>query len=294
MNSIMYGNISKVLSEITTDISNNIGKHNTFVVVTNSENHYPEREDPVILRFDQNENEWVLVADKTIIDFGYVKETIDILDNDVFLNHIPLDEIVWDVYIIDENNNIVKTILPREVLVSGNLISGLKEYIGKTLSLMYSFGKVNGTNVILKHDNPNSGGYYNQTVDTLNYDGPYDMNDILTDIAFPDTNSYFDKVILKRIKEMSDAIELINSRKLYVTDRILIIDNKIKLPYKPIGTIVHNMANIYMTNNNDDKTIVFEVTCIVIDNDVTFDELDEINGYYAEVTYLAEIGSPTI
>ena len=294
MNSIVYGNISKVLSEITTDISNNIGKHNTFVVVTNSEGHYPERVDPVILRFDQNQNEWLLVADKTILDFGYVKETIDIIDNDVFLSHIPLDEIIWDVYIIDENNNIVKTIIPKEVLVSGNLISGLKEYIGKTLSLMYSFGKVNGTNTIIKHDNPNSGGYYNQVVDTMIYDGPYDMNDILTDIVFPDTNSYFDKVILKRIEEMSDAIELINSRKLYVTDRILIANNKIRLPYKPIGSIVHNMANIYMTNNNDDKTIVFEVTCIVIDNDVTFDELDEINGYYAEVTYLAEIGSPTI
>lgn len=294
MNSIVYGNISKVLSEITTDISNNIGKHNTFVVVTNSEEHYPERVDPVILRFDQNQNEWLLVADKTILDFGYVKETIDIIDNDVFLSHIPLDEIIWDVYIIDENNNIVKTIIPKEVLVSGNLISGLKEYIGKTLSLMYSFGKVNGTNTIIKHDNPNSGGYYNQVVDTMVYDGPYDMNDILTDIVFPDTNSYFDKVILKRIEEMSDAIELINSRKLYVTDRILIANNKIRLPYKPIGSIVHNMANVYMTNNNEDKTIVFEVTCIVIDNDVTFDELDEINGYYAEVTYLAEIGSPTI
>ena len=294
MNSITYGNISKVLSEITTDISNNIGKHNTFVVVTNSENHYPDREDPVILRYDQNISEWILVADKTVLEFGYAKETIDITDNDLFLEKAPLDGIIWDIFIINTNGDIIKTLTSKELLVTGNLLTGLKEYIGNTLSLMYAFGNINETTSIIKIDNTTNNEYYNQTIDTMSYDGPYDMNDILTDVTFPSANSYFDTVILDRIQEMDRAIELMNSRKLYTIEKTLIENNKIRLPYKAIGSVVHDMSLIYLTNNIDDKTIIMEVTCSVMNNEIIFDEIDDVNGYYAVVSYLAELGSPIL
>ncbi len=294
MNSITYGNISKVLSEITTDISNNNGMHNAFVVITNSENHYPEREDPVILRYDRNLNEWVLVADKKIQDFGFLTETIDIIDNDVFLNKIPLDGIIWDIYILDENGIIIKSLLPKDLLLTNNLLTGLREYIGKTLSLMYSFGNNNEPLEIIKNDNPFDQKYYNQTVDIMKYDGPYDMNDILTDALYPNSNSYFDAVILARVREMEKAIRTINSRRLMTTDRILIVDNKITLPYKPIGTIVHDMAMLYLNDDIGDKLVAMEVTCMVDGNNVIFDELDDVNGYYAVVTYLAELGTPIL
>lgn len=294
MNSITYGNISKVLSEITTDISNNIGKHNTFVVVTNSENHYPDREDPVILRYDQNVSEWILVADKTVLEFGYAKETIDITDNDLFLEKTPLDGIIWDIFIINTNGDIIKTLTSKELLVTGNLLTGLKEYIGNTLSLMYAFGNINETTSIIKIDNTINNEYYNQTIDTMSYDGPYDMNDILTDVTFPSANSYFDTVILDRIQEMDRAIELMNSRKLYTIEKTLIENNKIRLLYKAIGSVVHDMSLIYLTNDVDDKTIIMEVTCSVMNNEIIFDEIDDVNGYYAVVSYLAELGSPII
>ena len=294
MNSITYGNISKVLSEITTDISNNIGKHNTFVVITNSENHYPEREDPVILRFDQNIGEWILVADKTVLEFGYLKETIDIYDDDAFLEKQPLDNIVWDVYILNTNGDIIKTLNSKELLVTGNLLTGLKEYIGNTLSLMYAFGNVNETTNSTKVDRPIETTYYNQTIDVMTYDGPYDMNDILTDIDYPEGNSYFDKIILDRIRELDRAVELMNSRKLYTIEKTLIENNKIKLPYKAIGSVVHDMALIYLTNDIDDKTIIVEVTCSVLNNEIIFDESDVLDGYYAVVSYLAELGTPIL
>lgn len=294
MNSITYGNISKVLSEITTDISNNIGKHNTFVVITNSENHYPEREDPVILRFDQNVGEWILVADKTVLEFGYAKETIAILDNDIFLEKTPLDGIVWDIFLLDENGMIIDSLTNKEILVNDNLVSGLRKHIGKTLSIMYAFGNVNVTHNSIKKDKPIRYTYYNQTIDDMIYDGPYDMNDILTDIDYPNSNSYFDKIILDRIKELDNAVELINTRKLYTTSRILIENNKFKLPYKAIGSVIYDMALLYLTNEIEDKNIIMEVTCSVNNNEIIFDELDELNGYYGTVTYLAEIGTPIV
>lgn len=289
MSEITYGTISKVISEITTDISNSIGKHNNFVVVTNSEGQYPNKVDPVILRFDQNVNEWILVADKTVVDFGYLKELIEIKDNDVFLHKEPLDRVIWDVFILDENKSIIKTVDPKEFFLSSNYLVGLNPYKGQTLSLMYAYGEKEESGEIIRVDNPIDGTYYNQTVDVLTYDGPYDMNDILVDITYPGGNSYFDSIMLKRIKELDSAVELLNSRKLYTTTKILIENNSIKLPYKPIGSIVHDMALLYFTNDVNDNDIIMEVTCNVVGNNVMFDESDELNGHYAVVTYLAEL-----
>ncbi len=57
---------------------------------------------------------------------------------------------------------------------------------------------------------------------------------------------------------------------------------------------LHDMALLYLTNEIEDKNIIMEVTCTVNNNEIIFDELDELNGYYGTVTYLAEIGTPII
>jgi hypothetical protein len=292
MSEIIYGNIKKVISEINTDITNNIGKHNDFVVITNSEERFPNKVDPVILRYDQNIGEWVLVADKTVIDFGYLKELIEIKDNDVFLHKSPLDRVIWDVFILDENKHIIKIIDPKDFFLNNNYLLGLNPYKGQTLSLMYAYGEREENGEIIRVDNPTVGTYYNQELDILTYDGPYDMNDILVDIVYPDGNSYFDSVILKRIKELDAAVELLNSRKLYTTNKLLIKNNSIKLPYKPIGSVVHDIALIYFSNDSND--IIMEVTCSVVGNYLIFDELDGLNDHYAVVTYLAELLSPVV
>lgn len=293
MNSITYGSISNVVSEITTDISNDSGKHNTFLVVTNSENHYPNKQDPVILRYDQYALEWIFVADRTINDFGYLKETIDISDNEVFLTKIPLDGVIWDVFILDSKGDVIKFLNPKDLFLEANLLLGLDKYFGYTVSLMYAFGTIESDGTIIKVDLPKDTTYLNQEVYTIVYDDPYDMNDILTGFIPPETNSYFDTVILERIKEMQTAIELLNTRKLYTIERTLIENNMIKLPYNAIGTIVHDSALIYLNNDINDRIIMLEVTCTVNNNNnnVIFDIEDDLNGYYAVVTYLAELGT---
>lgn len=291
--SVVYGAINKVLSEITIDISNNNGKHNNFVVITDSEKHYIGKTDPVILRYDKNIGEWVFVADKTIVNFGYLTEVINVTDNDVLLHKEPLDKVIWDVYILDEDKNIIKTVNSKELFVEGNFLSGLEPYIGQTLSLMYAFGDKEDDGEIVRVDLPVETGYQNQVVDDMLYDGPYDMNDILSGVVYPPAKSSFDRVILERIKELDSIVSRYNSRRLYTTEKILIEDNKINLPYLNIGTVVHDMAIIYMSSSIDDKLIMMEVTCNTDNKGVVyFDSTDELNGYYAVVTYLAELDTP--
>lgn len=294
MNSVTYGAINKLLTEITTDITNNTGRHNNFVAVTNSENHYPSKTDPVILRYDGNLNEWILVADKTIANFGYLKETIDLIDSDVFLTKEPLDGVMWDIFIIDENGVILKTLSPKELFLDKNLLYGLNRYKGQTLSLMYAFGDKLNSGEIVKVNLPTTNTYLHETIDNMQYDGPYDMNDILVTISYPDANTFFDKIILQRIKELDKAVELMNTRMLYTTERILIVDNKIKLPYKPIGTVVHDMAMLYLNDDITDNMVMMEVTCRVEGNYVIFDVEDNVNEHYAVVSYLAELGTPVL
>lgn len=287
--SVNYGTISKVTSEITDDISNHNGKHNSFVVVTDSENHYPSKVDPVILRFDEFKGEWIFVADKTIINFGYLTEIFNVIDNDILLHKEPLDRVVWDIYVLDDHGNKTEKINNNTLLVTNNMLSGLLPYKGRTLSLMYAFGDKEDDEVVVPVDVKKNTGYKNQEVDEIKYDGPYDMNDILKGLKYPPPFSSFDRQILERVKLLEDMLISFEARKLYTTTKILIEDNEIKLPYMNIGGVVHDMALIYLTEDVEDRIIELEVTCTAIDGVVKFDEEDELNGKYAKVTYLADM-----
>lgn len=290
MSTVTFGSISKTLSSITTDIANNIGKHNNFVMITNSNDIYIDKKDPIFLRYDGNMNEWVFVADSTIIDFGYLTENLIVNDESVELYGAPLNQIIWDVHIVDQNNNIVNIVDPKSLFVDKNVLSGLTNYIGQNLSLMYCIGDTKDIDLIPSETNPTNGHYLNEEIDILTYDGPYDMNDIpgTTNTVVPSTE--FDKYVYDKIQELETLISKYYSRMLYNTNKILIENDSIKLPFLNIGDIIEGKASIYI--DKDDTVIYLEVTCSVSNGIVTFDSDDKLNGMYAKVSYLAEKASP--
>lgn len=286
--SIKYGSINRVIPDITQDIFNNVGKHNDFVLLLNSDNHYPGKVDPVILRFDSNIKEWIYVVDKTIDNFGYATEDLLIESNTVTLNKIPLDNVIWDIFLLDENKNIIRTVERDEIYLNNGSISGLNKYIGNSICLMYCFGDRVVEEEIEVVNNDEDETYLNEEIDILEYDGPYDMNDILKGMVYPRPRSSFDSTILERIKEYDLIINRLGRRKLITTKRLLIIDNQAVLPYEVIGDIVHNMALVYDSEDLNDRVIT-EYTCSVDKHFLKFDEEDELDGKYCVVSYLAEL-----
>src|SRR5574344_518752 len=72
--------------------------------------------------------------------------------------------------------------------------------------------------------------------------------------------------------------------KIKSTDKILIKNNKITLPYKASGDIINNKALVY----EDSSEVYTEYSCLCSEDgmNVIFDSSDNLNGKYAKVTYL--------
>ena len=72
------------------------------------------------------------------------------------------------------------------------------------------------------------------------------------------------------------------------TDKILIVNNKIPLPYKASGDIINNKALVY----EDSSEVYTEYSCLCDEDgmNVIFDSSDNLNGKYATVSYLTVKG----
>lgn len=77
-----------------------------------------------------------------------------------------------------------------------------------------------------------------------------------------------------------------NKMEIISTDKILIENNKISLPYKASGDIIHNMALVY--EESSDVYIEYSCKCDVDGISVIFDTSDNLNGKYAKVSYLVD------
>ncbi len=286
--SVKYGIVSEVSGDINSDIVNNIGTHNDFIVISNTGEVYPDKIDPVVMRFDGTIQEWIYVTDKTTINFGYLTETVLVRDDDMFLTKIPLDRIIWDVFELDTDGNIINVIDPKLLYVDKKNISNLSEYIGKTIRFMYCFGDKEENGVIVPVNLPREDKYLNEDLRRLEYDGPYDMNDILQGSVYPPASTSFDRKILNKVKELEAHIRILEDRIILTTDKIEIIDNFIDLPFPIIGEPVHNMAYIYDSADIDDNVIRVEVTCLNNEGRIMFDENDGVDGKFAIVSYLAQ------
>ena len=83
--------------------------------------------------------------------------------------------------------------------------------------------------------------------------------------------------------DSTDTTLLVGASELYTTDKLQIIDNQIELDPAPTGGIVHNLALVF--SSVDSTTIEKEVFCTLEDNIVKFDELDNVDGMYAILSY---------
>lgn len=80
----------------------------------------------------------------------------------------------------------------------------------------------------------------------------------------------------------------INTNKLEIisTDKILIENNKIHLPYKASGDIINNMALVY--EDSSEVYTMYECLCSEDGMSAIFNSYDNLNGKYAKVSYLAD------
>ena len=77
-----------------------------------------------------------------------------------------------------------------------------------------------------------------------------------------------------------------NKMEIISTDKILIENDKINLPYKASGDIINNMALVYEESSN----VYIEYDCLCGEDgmSVIFNSSDNLNGKYAKVSYLAD------
>ena len=91
--------------------------------------------------------------------------------------------------------------------------------------------------------------------------------------------SIINTALIQKLKKIIERTELIT------TERLLINNDSVTLPYKAKGTTVLATAYVF----DDNVSYVFEeYTCAVATDKVTleFDPLDNLDGKYAVVTFL--------
>ena len=103
-----------------------------------------------------------------------------------------------------------------------------------------------------------------------------DENNNSTKIKMSTFAEYIGNVIITPMN--TNKLEIIS------TDKILIENNKIHLPYKASGDIINNMALVY----EDSSEVYTEYSCLCGEDGMSaiFDSSDNLNGKYATVSYL--------
>ncbi len=295
--SIKFGSIDKILPNITSDMFNNIGKHNNFALILSTDNRYPGKGDPIILRFDANVNKWIYVADKKIVDFGHLLETTIIENDYLALSKIPLDGVLWDIFIY-KDKKIVTILKENDLKLRNNIVTGLEEYIGMTIEVRYCFGRHTEEIAPVQVNKPVVTTYETDVTayvdvprsDMNDIDGPkYYDGEITKDNTLPNSKT---NMSLARISQEFDTyaklLAVVESRRIYTTERLLIYENRAVLPLEAIGDIVNNMAIVY-DGIGKEYTTIMDVTCSTDGIYVLFDSEDNLDNKYCVVSYLASV-----
>lgn len=85
-------------------------------------------------------NKWLLLSKSTTETMSFQTVELTIADGKVALPNIPNNNVLWDIYIIDNAGVIVGEIRLENIIVSSTLVSGLGAYNGKKLRFTYAFG----------------------------------------------------------------------------------------------------------------------------------------------------------
>lgn len=101
--------------------------------------------------------------------------------------------------------------------------------------------------------------------------------------------AYSGNSLRDRLDNLENTSDITSNFKLKTTGRLLIQNNTITLPSKAYGDIVHNIAQVWPTQ---DSLFCLEYTCQVTPDGtkVYFAEVDNLNGQYAIVSYLESVG----
>ena len=145
---------------------------------------------------------------------------------------------------------------------------------------MPSFRIVSGSNVKLN------------TTDFVGGSGILDNFSIDAQKAFKDINDRLELVTQEFDGLMSsqDKIKLDNLESGYkiTTFKGLVSSDKLVLPTKALGDLIHNLSLIF---DNNTTNVFKEVTCSLDTTglEVQYDTLDNLNGTYAMVSYLSKV-----
>ena len=302
--------VNRILPSLTRDIFSNQGKHNDFVVVVDTEGHYPGRVDPIILRYTDEKKRWIFVADKTITDFKYVNETIALTGISVALKHIPLNHIVWDAFIIDQRGNKHPVDVSKLDIRNNILLNVPRHSERDLLDIKYAIG--DGANIYnnIISDNKDFNAFetrppvgsmfrYDPLYIEIPDDCPSDINDIdarhycngeqVRNRRLPGGKKAYNKDnVADALNTISDSMINLKNKKLFTTERTKIVSGRFKLPSTAYGDVLYNMALIFNSDDIVNDLLVREAQCRVEDDYVIFDNVDEMENLYAVVTYLTD------
>ena len=103
-----------------------------------------------IYRWNTTLSSWILISKSTTETISFATEEIAIVNGTVMASNIPVDDIIWDIVVV--NGGIIKAELTLNSLtISLGNISGLSEYNGSALRFSYAYGSITQQlNAVLK------------------------------------------------------------------------------------------------------------------------------------------------
>lgn len=92
-------------------------------------------------RWNTTLSSWILISKSTTETISFATEEIVIVNGTVMASNIPVDDIVWDIMVV--NGNIIEAELTLNSLtISLGNISGLSGYNGSVLRFSYAYGSI--------------------------------------------------------------------------------------------------------------------------------------------------------
>ena len=93
-------------------------------------------------RWNEQLDKWILVSKSTVDTMSFATVELTITAGKVTPPNMPINNVIWNIYVVDENDMIEAELRLEDVIVSSSLISGLGTYDGKKLRFTYAYGSI--------------------------------------------------------------------------------------------------------------------------------------------------------
>jgi hypothetical protein len=226
-------------------------EHNSIIEIDYSGNRYPDKDDPVLLRYDLNTHELKFLADANNSGVNIYVEEYNLETDTLTLTHELCGE-YWDVYVDG---------VEQDIIIEGNVIN--TDISTGILTITYCGG-------VTTEQNDGS------SEDVINQDGEVDVDRLSTKILY-------EKILQleKEIHDVKKQNEILNSKKIK-TDQITVESNQINLEYEPIDGKLIGIVYAFIK----DTKSYFPVSGYTIDGKtMAFEPADELNDLIIMVSY---------